>query len=89
MTLGEHLRLSRQQWQDHEKEQSAITKDPKLSSQQRKRKRQQVRADPTWATNYSFWWGYNNVLFVDVRALDVVDLAVRQEYLTAVRGIIG
>lgn len=85
--IGEDLTLSRQQWQDHEKEQSGIKKGPKLSPQQRKR--QQVRADPPWATDYSFWWGYNNVLFADVRALDVVGLAVGQEYLTAVRGIIG
>jgi hypothetical protein len=61
---------------DHRGLIEAIEMDPRLSSEQRRRKKKKLRGNPDWVQNFSMWWGQDSLTLEDVRLVPNLDLAV-------------
>lgn len=78
-----HLWKSYFAFQQHTKERSeynghlqTIQNDQKLDAKQKRKRIGQLRANPKWITNQSFWWGYDGIQLKDIKTLPDGDLAI-------------
>jgi len=61
---------------EYEKQLEAIKQDQSLTVKQKNKRLRQVKANDSWITNHSFWWGWDNVSIKDVKALPKGDILV-------------
>jgi hypothetical protein len=78
-----HLWKTFQIYQQHTKELraydqqlKAIQQDQSLTTKQRNKKLRQMKPNPGWIIDHSFWWGRNGVLIKDVRVLPEGDILI-------------
>lgn len=60
----------------YEEQLEAIKQDQSLNVKQKNKKLRQMKANPNWITNHSFWWGWDNVSIKDVKAIPEGDILV-------------
>ena len=61
---------------DYEAQVKAIEQDSAMTEIQKKRELKQVKSNPKWITNHSFWWGRDGVTLKDIRGLQQADLLI-------------
>ena len=83
IATAEHIWHSKFAFQKHQKEIAdyeirvqAIEQDSILTEKQKKHKLKQVKSNPKWITNHSFWWGRDGVTLKDIKGLPQADLLI-------------
>ena len=83
LVTAEHIWHSKFAFQKHKQEIAnyeaqieAIKQDSSLPEKQEKRKLKQLKANPKWLINHSFWWGRDGVTLKDVKGLTQGDLLI-------------
>jgi len=78
-----HLFESFQAWKKHMEDiekfhasQQTAQDKPWLTAKQKRNSLRNIKANPRWITNHSFWWGKDRVSLEDIRILPEADIAV-------------
>lgn len=62
--------------EDYNKKLESIKQDQSLTAKRKNRELKQVKPNPRWIINHSFWWGRDGVSLEDVRAIPEGDILV-------------